>query len=138
MGGKNTMSWDCHRGGRGNNCFNEKRRLKFEVFSGCFPGRINFSDVDGIVEIGRRFLMLEGKSSIEEIPAGQRILFEHLTEDPRWLVLVVVCDAESMRVSRLREFCKGMQSPRWEPCNLDDLRARISEWVRDSGKELRQ
>lgn len=51
--GYNPLRWDCERRG----CFNLKRRPKIEVFAECFPGRINFGDVDGIVEIGGNALL---------------------------------------------------------------------------------
>ena len=56
--GYNPLRWDCLRRG----CFNLKRRPKIEVFADCFPGRINFGDVDGIVEISGNALLLDGKA----------------------------------------------------------------------------
>ena len=55
--GFNPMRWDCDTDG----CFNVKRRPKIEMFADCFPRRINFGDVDGLVEIGGRFCLLEWK-----------------------------------------------------------------------------
>lgn len=70
--GFNPMKWDCEERG----CFNRKMRPKLEEFAACLPGRIAFTDVDGIVEIGGRFLMLEWKSRPGRIATGQRIMFE--------------------------------------------------------------
>ena len=50
-GGYNPMRWDCEKSG----CFNVKCRPKIEVFAECFPGRINFGDMDGRVELGGYF-----------------------------------------------------------------------------------
>lgn len=47
-GGYNPLCGDCARHG----CFSLKRRPKIELFADCFPGRISFGAVDGIVEIG--------------------------------------------------------------------------------------
>jgi len=52
--GYNPLRWDCQKRG----CFNLKRRPKIEIFAECFPGRINFGDVDGIVEINGNALLL--------------------------------------------------------------------------------
>jgi hypothetical protein len=46
--GYNPLRLDCAAQG----CFNLKRRSNIELFADCFPGRISFGDVDGIVEIG--------------------------------------------------------------------------------------
>ena len=70
------MFWDCKVDG----CFNDKHRLKFSVFKDCFPGKISFTDIDGIVEINRNFLMVEWKGTDGPIPMGQRIMFERLSE----------------------------------------------------------
>ncbi len=55
--GQFVMHWDCKQQG----CFNQKKRLKFGVFKESLPGRISFSDVDGIVEINGNLLLLEWK-----------------------------------------------------------------------------
>ena len=67
------MIWDCNKDG----CFNEKMRLDFGVFYDCFPGKISFTDVDGIVEINKVALMLEWKSgkAIVYPGSGQDIMY---------------------------------------------------------------
>ena len=72
--GYNPLRWDCEKRG----CFNIKRRPKIEVFHKCFPGNINFGDVDGIVEINGRGLMLEWKSG-KPNKKGELVIYpEHI------------------------------------------------------------
>ena len=56
--GYNPLRWDCGKSG----CFNKILRPRIEEFAGCFPGRISLSDIDGIVEVGGFFLLLEWKA----------------------------------------------------------------------------
>ena len=68
--GFNPLRWDCDHQG----CFNKLKRPKIEVFADCFPGRINFGDVDGIVEINGYLLILEWKPERIELSRGQGIM----------------------------------------------------------------
>ena len=101
----NPFHWDCERDG----CFNKKKRLKLDIFGDCFPGNIQMGDVDGIVEIGGRILMLEWKES-ERIKTGQRIMYQMITRYSPCHVIIVVGDAEKMLVEKY-----GCVPPNQEP-----------------------
>lgn len=123
--GRNPMRWDCEKDG----CFNVKRRPKIEVFCGCFPGRINFGDVDGIVEINGVALMLEWKTSISrDIPTGQRIMYERVTYNEKISVIIVEGNAETMECKRYCLFYGGKKTV-WKDACLEDVKKRISEWA---------
>jgi len=123
--GYNPMGWDCNKKG----CFNKKRRPKIEVFSECFPGRINFGDVDGIVEINGSALMLEWKTSISgSLPKGQQIMYERLTKSGVVSVIVVVGDAETMECSKYCLFFNGSHS-RWFSADLNGIKEKIKAWA---------
>jgi hypothetical protein len=124
INGSNPMRWDCDKRG----CFNIKRRPKIEVFCGCFPGRISFGDVDGIVEINGYGLMLEWKSDTTKPTTGQRIMYERITKNKLITVLLVVGNAETMEVSHYGIFFQGIQTPLIK-ANLDDVKTRIKKWV---------
>jgi len=128
VGGYNPLRWDCNTSG----CFNQKKRPKIEVFSECFPGRINFGDVDAIVEIGGQFLLLEWKEFTAELPTGQRIMYRRLTGDEHFVVLVVVGDAETMAVEGIQAWEKGRAKP-FEALDLAGLKRRIRSWAKASG-----
>ena len=122
--GYNPMRWDCITKG----CFNVKRRPKIEIFSDCFPGRIGMGDVDGLVEINGRFLLLEWKTESTNLPTGQRILYERLTQKDGFAVIVVVGDAETMEVSQLCWFVQGRQTP-WLNATMETVKQRIKGWA---------
>ena len=126
--GSNPMRWDCNKGGPGANCFNIKRRPKIEVFCDCFPGNISFGDVDGIVEINGRGLMLEWKTDTNKPQTGQRIMYERLTKTELITVLLVVGNAETMEVSKMGTFFKGKQSA-LKNADLNAVKSRIKRWV---------
>lgn len=121
------LRWQCENKG----CY---RRLmpKLGAFDDCFPGRIGMSDVDGIVEIGGRFLMLEWKGAGGAVTTGQRILFERLTalapDRTRLTVIVVSGEPREPTVETVQVFAGGKAGP-VERTNLDGLKARISAWA---------
>jgi hypothetical protein len=124
--GYNPLRWDCLRRG----CFNLKRRPKIEVFADCFPGRINFGDVDGIVEVGGNALLLEWKTEARELSTGQRLLYQRLTRSGPVSVMVVVGDADTMVVDATAIFADGMRHPAegFEPADLDLIKHRLTAW----------
>jgi len=120
------LFWSCERQG----CFNVKKRLKLEVFEDLFPGKISMTDMDGLVEIGGQFLMLEWKSPGVQVPMGQRILFSNLP--PCFCVLIVEGDAETMEVVQYRQVYHRNGKRvwgRWIAGDLESLRGMIAAWV---------
>lgn len=123
--GYNPMRWDC--GARG--CYNLKQRPKIEQFAQFLPGRIAMSDVDAIVEVNGRFLLLEWKTGTpRDLQTGQRILAERMTAATRAITYVVVWgDPEFMTTTHVMVFWNGKSlSP--EPCDFEALCRRISQW----------
>lgn len=87
------------------------------------------SDVDGIVEIGGRFLLLEWKTEGGSVETGQRIMFERMTAiSHKWTVIVVHGDARLMEASGLQVFREGKAGP-VEAVDITGLKARISRWA---------
>lgn len=125
--GKNPMRWDCEVQG----CFNLKRRPKIEEFAECLPGKIAFSDVDGITEVNNHFLLLEWKGHQGALPIGQSIMFERMTRGlhGRFAVLVVSGDAEAMGVEGICPIWNGT-SQGFEPASLEDAKEYIRRWAR--------
>lgn len=123
--GYNPLRWDCEASG----CYNRTLRPRIEEFAGCFPGRIAMSDVDGIVEIGGRILLLEWKAEGGAVQTGQRILFERLTAlSPKLTVIVVCGHPRDLAVSSVQVF-HGGRAGTTEPCDLDGLKARLFAWA---------
>lgn len=123
--GYNPIRWDCNASG----CYNRTLRPRIEEFAGCFPGKISMSDVDGVVEIGGRFLFLEWKAKGGAVQGGQRIMFERLTAlSPRVTVIVVSGHPREMMVEQVQVFERG-QSREPEQCDFDGLHQRITAWA---------
>ncbi len=121
--GHNPMRWNCLERG----CFNLHKRPKIEVFAECFPRSINFSDVDGIVEINGQALLLEWKPG-QDITTGQRIMYSRLTQSSPLTVFVVAGDARSMAVQARCVFRHGHQSP-WRQCTLQGIMGLFRRWA---------
>ena len=117
------MNWDCERQG----CFNLKKRLKFGVFKDSLPGKVSFTDVDGLVELNGNFLYMEWKGH-RELSKGQQILFEQLTRHCPAVALVVEGDAETMTVDSVATARDG-KIHKARTTNLDGLCAMITEWA---------
>lgn len=124
VAGFNPMRWNCQTSG----CFNLKRRPKIEVFADCFPRRINFGDVDGLVEIGGMFCLLEWKGDGGSVRTGQRLSYLAFTREAGNVVFVVNGNAETMAVDGYSTFWGGRQLPLVN-ADLDALKARIRWWA---------
>jgi hypothetical protein len=123
--GRNPMRWDCTTQG----CFNKVKRPKIEEFAECFPGRINFGDVDGIVEINSYVLMLEWKPEAIELQKGQALMYKRITgAGSKFTVLVVAGNAETMEVIAMMVYHNGTFYG-WRPATLDTVKQRIRGWV---------
>jgi hypothetical protein len=118
------MRWDCEKRG----CFNIKMRPKIEVFAECFPGRINFGDIDGIVEIGGNALMLEWKSAPSPLPHGQRIMYAQLTIPGTLIVTCIAGNAETMVVTHRLIVNKGVIGG-WKDASLDSVKKFFHRWA---------
>lgn len=130
--GYNPMRWDCSKSG----CFNLEMRPKIEVFCDCFPGKINFGDVDGIVEINGKALMLEWKSKTEKIPIAQEIMFQRITRSGMIVVLCVFGNAKTMEVKSFGYYSRGIRGF-FRDGDLLDVKAFIRKFVLNAQGEKR-
>ena len=122
-GGKK-LDYDCTKSG----CFNVTRRPKLEVFFPCFPGRIGFGDIDGLVELERNLCFLEWKSPGAKLKLGQQKLYLNATAmDGDHVAFLVEGTADDMHVVRYKVFWKG-QEGEWVSGTLADVQQRIWNW----------
>lgn len=119
------MRWDCKKG---ENCFNKKRRPKIEVFAQCFPGFINFGDVDGIVEVNGYFAILEWKGPGGTFLTAQKILATRFTKFPGNIYFLVYGDAETMAVSGYEVF-EGGTRLYFQLGKMPELLTHIKAWT---------
>ena len=131
-----TLRHDCSRSG----CYKETLP-DWGVLAGCFPGRIAPTDLDGIVELRGRVLILEWKRPDGRIPRGQEILLERLAA--RGLTVFVVWGPTALAklhpaspdvapaALTLRIYDSSLPRPLERyPITLADLRAEVSRWSR--------
>ncbi len=119
------LRWNCAESG----CFRNLCPL-LGAFDDCFPGKIGMSDIDGVVEIGGRFLFLEWKAEGGSLTTGQRIMFEQMTAlSPKVTVIVVCGHPRDMVIETVRVF-HGGSADKAESCDFEGLKARISSWAK--------
>lgn len=125
------VNWEC----TGEGCFLEKNMPDFSVFSNCFPERnvkINLTDIDGAVEVGRQFLFLEWKNKEgAEIPAGQRIFLYRLSEKPGCTVLVLWGERTTQNIKRMQVLRNGVTVID-QKADLREVRRFVSAWAAEA------
>lgn len=122
--GSNPMLHRCDIKG----CFNIKKRPKIEIFAQCFPKKIGASDIDGVIEQNFRFMFIEWKSHLGELPKGQHILFERLTLRYEYTFVMVLCgDAETMEITHMKRIYRGKFGD-WEPMSTPGVLTAMSLW----------
>jgi hypothetical protein len=110
-------------------CFNRRMRPKVEVFDDLFPRGCAFGDMDYVVEMGHgRLLILEWKNGTTPPPNGQARMYLNGTARNFINVLVVYGNAETMVVSGMEVYRRGIHIP-FVACDLDGVRREIAAWV---------
>lgn len=130
--GYNPMRYDCDKSG----CYNKNLRPKIETFAECFPRRIGMTDVDAMVEIGGKFMMIEWKARGGSLGRGQEIMFEKLTKDNvQFVVYVVEGCPQTMEVQQYSRYYNSMvqRFPCAESEGLSKLKSDIRRWVKFAG-----
>lgn len=121
--GYNPLYHNCEKQG----CFNKVRRPKIEEFADCFPGRISFGDVDGVVEINGYTLMLEWKGHLGEIPKGQQIMHSRTTWYGNNTVICLCGNAETMAIHHVAYFHQGTWH-NWTDTSLEHAKSIVKSW----------
>lgn len=129
--GFNPLKWDCH----GQGCWKHHASPKIEIFCNCFPRKINFTDIDGFVEIAGHFCILEWKTNSGKMGMGQKLCFKRFTERPPgyegyWgnIVFVVHGNPITMEVKGFLTYWEGNQY-QYPQSNLEELKSRIAAWA---------
>lgn len=100
---------------------------KLGEFDECFPDKWGFGDVDGIIEVNGKGLILEWKT-MPSIPTGQRIMFERITRSGDLSVILVDGNPATMEARYSARYFKG-NFRKWERSTLADVKARVRAWV---------
>lgn len=114
------LRWDCARQG----CYKDQLP-DWSIFNGCFPRGIRIGDIDGIVEIGGRFLMIEWKCDKRvSIPEGQRKLLARFGQPPD----AVLCLRGTLSDLQWLIF-DGSEAHGWSDITLKEVQAWVSQWA---------
>lgn len=116
--------WNCKTDG----CANVKTRLKFEVFDGIFPRNVNFSDLDGFVELNGALGLMEWKFHGSMPFAQERALNVFLHQNPRNILFVVYGNPEDMLVRAFRSVT-STKCKIFNPSSLQQLKGEIGAWA---------
>ena len=123
------IRWKCDPPSAG--CYLTNLHAPIHLFDDCFGGRIEMSDIDGVVERRQKFLFLEWKVPPGGLTKGQEILFEQLTLGRGAdLVVYLVIGPVDPEPNTVIEVCKFNDGSRGEcrEMTLDDLRAHFRAW----------
>ena len=131
MSGFNPMRHSCEYQG----CFNLNRRPKIEVFAECFPRKIAMADVDGVVEMGGRFLFLEWKTPNAPISWGGRMTLCSFSKIPGSIAIAAWGNAKTMDICQLMLWWDGRcyESP-YDP-SLERLKTWMERWASFADKK---
>jgi hypothetical protein len=95
-------------------------------FNECFyPTKIRITDIDGFVERGQKFLVLETKKPKVSIPQGQMIMFEKMVKTGLFTVLVIWGETNTPQQALLITRNDKIE---YKECNIDRLKSIIRQW----------
>lgn len=111
-------------------CYRE-RLPNWTSFNDCFPRGIRISDIDGIVEVGGRFLMLEWKGSKKvSLPDGQRLLLRRFGKPPD----AVICLRGTPSDLQWLVF-DGGEPQGWRDISLDEAKTWVKRWATEADRD---
>lgn len=93
-------------------------------FNECFtPTKIRITDIDGAVERGGHFLFIETKLPAQDIPLGQRLMYDALAASPFIHVLVIWGKPNQPEAYQLWGYAmhKG---------GMDDVKDMVTRWFK--------
>lgn len=113
------MRWQCGQSG----CF-IACRPQLDMFDGCFPVG-NMGDLDGILELGGHFLVVEFKRPGVVVPYGQQRMFEKLVATKLFTVIVVRASGQDVQAWTVFD-ANGRRSVDGD---LTALRTEVKAWA---------
>jgi hypothetical protein len=116
---------------------NEKAFLEgfwdWGMLDSCFPGRIKVSDIDGIVQRGNSFLVLETKKPGVLVPKGQEIMFKAMQQ--KGFTILILWGTQNNPVEMQVYYPNGQISKK-KPADVNKFKEIVSWWVLQAENEL--
>jgi hypothetical protein len=104
---------------------------EFDLFDDCFDNGISFMDIDGIVEVNGKFIVLETKSKqIQYIPTGQLRTYDALRKTGLFTILFGFGDTNKPE----RYWLWTKERKVKGECDLDSFKSIIRNWYLDVTK----
>jgi len=118
------IRWKCQNDG----CYLENSLPDWGVLEDVFPRNVFPTDIDGLVEIGGRFLVFEWKRDGAELTDGQEYALTRLTKvSIKISVIIVYGDSKTMDIQYIRVIHNGVSKGK-EPCDIDEFKERCRRW----------
>ena len=89
------------------------------------PGNIRPTDVDGLTEINRHFLILEQKSCGALLEEGQRQAFKYLAQQPNTMVIYIRTVVDSTSYIQVLWF---PETQGWITVTRDEFLGWVEDW----------
>jgi len=124
-----SIRWDCDKSG----CYKDKCIPDWGFLDKCFPRGIKATDIDGTVEIGRRFLFFEWKTLKKGVRGtlskGQRLYFERLTMVSSVMtVFIFYGDVEARTIEEAQWIREGTISS-VRSVTMSAVQAAVERWA---------
>ena len=118
------MRWDCNKQG----CWKDRHQADLTLYDDCLPGKIGMTDIDGMVEVNARFLLVEWKHG-RDVPRGQSLMFERLTAlGPDFTVFTVDGNPATGETRGWQLWFEGRPLG-WRDGDLDGFRDQVRAWA---------
>lgn len=124
------LRYCCENGAK---CFNEYMRPRFQLFEDIFDTKntkMNFTDIDGFMEVRGTTITQEWKRPGERLPTAQRISMETLVKyDPRAVGFVFWGDTREMEPESFMRIDKDGWSKQ-VACSQQLMLEMVGDWFR--------
>lgn len=109
-------------------CLHRDYEPKLTWFDDAFPGKIGFTDIDGIVEINGHYLVLEWKSPHGVVTDGQRTMLERLPDE--FSVIIARGDPKTGHLNSVTFRVFGTWTHyKYGEFTLSDMKSWIKKWA---------
>ena len=123
-----TITHNCELHG----CYIKKMTPDWGFLDSSFSGKIRIGDIDGIVEVNGKLLILEWKTEGVNLPLGQEIMFKRITPGRKITVIVIWGDPEETTPTHYQLFSDGKKDEK-KVADSDIIKRfciRFENWAR--------
>jgi len=108
-------------------CYIKTSTPDWGFLDSAFSNKIRVGDIDGIVEVKGRVLILEWKTTDTPIPKGQEIMFKNITSGEKITVIVIWGDPKETIPTDYQLFWNGIRIEK-KPANAEIIKDFCRKW----------